>query len=236
MMEGFHGKTALVTGGSVGTSVAESFLKSGASVAFVYRNSARLASLNERFTEFRHLFLPIGGDLSDFNCAVEIVEQTKKRFGRVDFLINSLGGWTGGKKLHEHSATELHQMFSVDVVPTFNIMAAVLPVMMEHKFGKIVNFVSMQVFGTGAGNAIYSASKSAVLALTKAAAEEYKDFGVSVYAVAPSVIDTESNRKSMTKADVNKWVKIEEIVDAIFFLCGAGDSSNGTIIKFPGKL
>jgi NAD(P)-dependent dehydrogenase (short-subunit alcohol dehydrogenase family) len=94
----------------------------------------------------------------------------------------------------------------------------------------------MQVFGTGANNAVYSASKSAVLALTNASAEEYKNFGISVYAMAPSTIDTDNNRRSMPKADTSKWVKIQEIVDAALFLCGTGDSSNGTILKFPGKL
>ncbi len=235
-MESTEGKVALVTGGSVGTSVAEAFLISGVKVAFVYRNSKRLAHLRKRFSDFADMFLPISGDLSDINSSKGAVGLTKKKFGRVDFLVNSLGGWTGGKNLHEHSAAELNKMFNIDVIPTFNIMSAVLPVMMEQRFGRIINFVSMQVFGTGAHNAVYTASKSAVLALTKAAAEEYKGFGISTYAIAPSTIDTENNRKSMPRADVNKWVKIEEIVDAILFLCRTGDSSNGTIIKFPGKL
>jgi NAD(P)-dependent dehydrogenase (short-subunit alcohol dehydrogenase family) len=231
-MEGFQGKSALVTGGSVGASVAMALLDSGAKVALVYRNPSRLAVLNEKFSHFRSEFLPISGDLSDFGNAKNAVESAKSRFGRIDFLVNSLGGWMGGKRLHEHSLSELNNMFSIDVVPTFNIMSAVLPLMVEQRFGKIINFISMQVFGNGAGNAVYSASKSAVLALTKAAAEEYKSFGISCYAIAPSTIDTESNRKAMPKADVSKWVKIDEIVDAVLFLCGAGGSSSGTIMKF----
>lgn len=235
-MESLQGKVALVTGSAVASAIAESFLKSGAKVTLVYRNPARLASLTEKFAEFQDTFLPVSGDLSDLSSAKKAVELAKNKFGGADFLINSLGGWIGGKKLHEHSTTELHHMFSVDVVPTFNIMSAVLPLMMEQRFGRIINFVSMQVFGDGAGNAIYSASKSAVLALTKAAAEEYKTFGISVYAIAPSTIDTENNRKAMPGADISKWVRIEEIVDAVLFLCRAGDSSNGTIITFRGKL
>lgn len=235
-MESLQGKVALVTGGSVATAIADSFLKSGAKVALVYRNPARLALLTGKFAEFQGTFLPIKGDLSDFSSAKNTVDMAEDKFNGVDFLVNSLGGWIGGKKLHEHSTTELHHMFSVDVVPTFNIMSAVLPLMIKQRFGRIINFVSMQVFGDGAGNAIYSASKSAVLALTKAAAEEYKNVGISVYGIAPSTIDTESNRNAMPKADVSKWVRIEEIVDSVLFLCRAGDSSNGTILKFRGKL
>lgn len=231
-MEGFEGKSALVTGGSVGTAVAESLLNSGANVAIAYRNPLRRALLTEKFSRFGNEFLSISGDLSDFGSARNAADATVSKFGRVDFLVNSLGGWNGGKKLHEHSLSELNGMFSIDVVPTFNIMSAVLPIMMEQRFGKIINFVSMQVFGSGAGNSVYSASKSAVLALTKAAAEEYSSFGISCYAIAPSTIDTESNRKAMPKADTSKWANIYEIVDAVLFLCGTGNSSNGTIIKF----
>jgi len=231
-METLQGKAALVTGGQVGTAIAEAFLNSGVSVSLVYRNPARLTSINEKFAGFHDAFLPIPADLTEFNNAKKAVEVTKNRFGGVDFLVNGLGGWTGGKKLHEHSLSEFNKMLSLDAVPTFNIMSAVLPLMMEQRFGRIINFISTQVFGTGANNGIYAASKSAVFALTKAAAEEYKSFGIASYAIAPSTINTESNRKTMPKADVTKWVEIEDIVDAVLFLCGASDSASGTIIKF----
>ncbi len=235
-MNNLSGKVALVTGGSVGTKLARSFLESGCNVALVYRNPAREAEVKKEFVEFSDVFLPVKADLSDFDAAKQAAASVSTRFGGVDFLLNSLGGWIGGKRLHEHTSSEIQKMFSIDFIPTFNIMSAVLPIMMSHRFGRIVNFVSLQVFGTGANNSIYSASKSAIFALTKAAAEEYKDFGISVYAVAPSIIDTESNRRSMPKADAGRWVRVEEIVDAVLYLCSAGDSSSGTIIKFAGKL
>jgi NAD(P)-dependent dehydrogenase (short-subunit alcohol dehydrogenase family) len=231
-MEGSQGKTALITGGSVGTSVAEAFLKSGSNVAFVYRNPQRLSALNGRFAGFEDAFLPVQADLSDFAAAKAAVELVDKKYGGVHFLVNSLGGWIGGKKLHEHSASEFNKMLLMDAVPTFNIMSAVLPVMMKQQFGRIVNFISMQVFASGAGNAVYTASKSAVLAMTEAAAEEYKSFGISTYAIAPSTIDTENNRRAMPKADPDGWVKIEEIVHAVSFLCGGGGSCSTTVIKF----
>ncbi len=235
-MTSLQGKTAIVTGGAVGIRIAESFLSAGTNVALVFRNASRKKSVDENFARFPHSFLSINVDLSDHGAANQATAATKARFGSVDFLLNALGGWLGGKKLHEHTNDELDEMLSMDLVPTFNIMAAVIPVMVEQHFGRIVNFISLQVFGTGKGNSVYVASKSAVLALTKAAAEEYKNSGIAVYAVAPLTIDTESNRKGMPGADTSKWVTIDEIVDSLFFLCGAGDSSNGTVIKFPGKL
>jgi len=219
----------------VGTELADAFLGAGSNVALIFRDKNRESDIAKKFGQFGTSFTSVRADLSNFDEAKHAVASIHDKFGGTDFLLNSLGGWLGGKKLHEHSLSELQQMFSIDIIPTFNIMAAVLPVMMEQKFGRIINFISMQVFGTGANNSIYSASKSAVRALTKAAAEEYKDFGISVYAMAPSTIDTEANRKAMPKADTSKWTRIREIVDAALFLCSTGNSSSGTIIKFEGR-
>lgn len=230
------GKVALITGGSVGKELAEAFLGAGSKVAFIYRNAGREKELRETFEKHADFVCIVQADLSSPEGAGRVVHSVKDRFAGIDFLLNALGGWIGGKRLHEHTPSELQEMLSIDFVPTFNIMSSVLPLMAERKFGRIVNFVSMQVFGTGAGSAVYSASKAAVLALTRAAAEEYKDYGISVYGIAPSVIDTFNNRKSMPNADTSKWVKIQEIVEAILFLCGTGESLNGTILKFPGKL
>jgi NAD(P)-dependent dehydrogenase (short-subunit alcohol dehydrogenase family) len=235
-MVNLSGKVAIVTGGSVGRELTRGFLEAGANVAFIYRNPGRSGELRKEFAEFAGTFQSVQADLAEPGQARMAVASVKERFGGVDFLLNSLGGWLGGKKLHEHTAEELQNMISMDLVPTFNIMSAVLPLMSEQNFGRVVNFISMQVFGTGAGNSVYAASKAAVLSLSKAASEEYKSYGISVYTVAPSTIDTPNNRKSMPNADIKKWVNVSEIVAALLFVCGTGDSLNGTILKFPGKL
>ncbi len=235
-MVNLSGKAAIVTGGSVGSELARGFLEAGAAVAFIYRNRERGRELQKEFEKFSATFQAVQADLANAGEAQNAVASVREKFGGVDFLLNSLGGWIGGKKLHEHTAEELQKMIAMDLVPTFNIMSAVLPVMSEQKFGRVVNFISMQVFGTGAGNSVYAASKAAVLSLSKAASEEYKNAGISVHTVAPSTIDTPKNRKSMPNADTKKWVNIDEIVAALLFVCGTGDSLNGTILKFPGKL
>ena len=234
-MQSLNGKVALITGGAVGTALAQRFLKAGSNVAFVFRDAGREKILRTALANHTDDLRLMRADLDSHDDATRVSDAVGRAFGGIDFLVNSLGGWIGGKKLHEHSPSEVAKMFDMDFVPTFNIMSAVLPKMVEQKFGRIVNFVAMQVFGSGAGNAVYSASKSAVLALTMAAAEEYKGYGISVNAIAPSTIDTAANRKSMPKADTSKWVKVEEIVDAVMFLCGAESSVNGTVLKFLTK-
>lgn len=234
-MEGLQGRTAVITGGEVGSHVAESLLKAGGNVAFIYRNQNRLKYLEGRFSGYGNSFLPVSADLSKAASAKKAADYVSSTFGCIDFLVNGLGGWLGGKRLHEHSDVEFLEMFGMDVIPTFNIMSAILPIMVERRFGKIINFISMQVFGTGAGNSVYAASKSAVFALTKSAAQEYGSLGISAYAIAPSTIDTEANRKAMPNVAADGWVKLDEIVDAVLFLCGTGSSSSGTVIKFNIK-
>ncbi len=234
-MKDLSGTVALVTGGAVGTELAHAFLAEGASVAMLFRNPLRAGRIGDEFSGSPERFKAIQADLSSYQQSSDAVAKAKNSFGKIDFLLNSLGGWVGGKKLHEHEASELSRMLDMDVIPTFNVMSAVLPGMMERRSGKIINFVSMQVFGTGEGNAVYAASKSAVLALTRAAAAEYRQYGISVFGIAPSIIDTEANRKSMRDADTSKWVTVGEIADAILFLCKAGDPMSGTILKFLAR-
>ena len=157
-MVSLAGKVALVTGGSVGKELARGFLRAGANVAFIYRNPDRKAELDKTFSDFSAVYESFQADLADASQARKAVMSVEERFGGVDFLLNSLGGWVGGRKLHEHSPADLGKMLSIDLVPTFNIMSAVIPAMVEEKFGRIINFVSMQVFGSGAGSSVYAAS------------------------------------------------------------------------------
>lgn len=231
-----EGRVALVTGGSVGTVLAENFLNAGCGVGFIYRNNERENNLRRKFGQYGDSFLLIQADLSKDHFATRSVNAVLDKFGRLDFLLNALGGWLGGKRLHEHSLSDLEKMLSMDLIPTFNIMRAVLPVMVKQKFGKIVNFVSMQIYKDGARNSVYVASKSAVDALSRAATREYFDDGISIFTIAPSIIDTAVNRTALGSEGSSRWVTPEEIADTVLFLCSEIDSASGTTVKFPGKL
>jgi|YelNatPaOPRAMG01_1025707.scaffolds.fasta_scaffold00447_35 3-oxoacyl-[acyl-carrier protein] reductase len=232
MENSLEGKTAVVTGGLVGTELAENFLTNGCNVGFVYRSPGRKNELKKRFESYGRKFLLIRADLSKEGSAEAAVNRVLNRFGQVDFLLNALGGWLGGKRLHEHSLKDLENMLSIDLIPTFNIMKAVLPYMIKQRFGKIVNFISMQIYESGAKNSVYAASKSAVDALSRAATREYIEDGVSVFTIAPSIIDTRVNRSSGSL----RWVTPKEIADAVLFLCRDMESGSGTTLKFPGKM
>lgn len=229
-------KAILITGagGSVGSTVAELMLKVGHNVGLCYRSTRhekRLKSLHG-FDPKRALLLQ--AELNNPKEIRQAVAQMQEQFGTIDMLFNAIGGWLGGKKLHEHSLEELQQMLIMDLIPTFNAMHAVLPVMEEQQSGCIVNFISMTIFGNEQQNSVYAASKSAVKALTDAAVQEYHDANIQLFAIAPATIDSESNRQAMPDADYSKWVSRDAIAELAFHLLENSRYLSGTIFRMSG--
>jgi NAD(P)-dependent dehydrogenase (short-subunit alcohol dehydrogenase family) len=104
--------------------------------------------------------------------------------------------------------------------------------------GRIVNVTARPAleWRTGAGMTAYTASKAAVAALTVALAEEVAKDGILVNAVAPSIMDTPTNRKAMPKADFDKWPKVEEVAATILFLASPDNKvTRGAIMPVYGE-
>lgn len=237
-MESLKNKIALITGsgGAVGSFVTRSLLNAGCKTALVYRSDKHAETLSKLREEYGDQVLIIQADLATESDAGNTVDRCLSEFGQVDFLVNPVGGWLGGKRVHEHSFDDLEKMLNIDLKPTFNILQAVLPAMVNGGRGKIINFVSMAIFDQQKNNAIYAASKSAVASLTKAVAQEYGAENIQAFALAPSTINSEANRQAMPDADHSTWVDLDEITQAIVYLCASGDSLSGTTLKFTGTL
>ncbi|RMH73002.1 MAG: SDR family oxidoreductase [Gemmatimonadetes bacterium] len=236
-MQQLSNKVALITGagGAVGSGVTTALHKAGCKLVLVELNDTRLMQLRQQFAGSDDI-LPLPADLGDPEAVQRLVDSATRTFGRVDFLFNAVGGWVGGKRLHEHTLDDLQKMLRIDLIPTFNIMNKILPVMVDQGGGKIINFASMAVFGTGANVSAYAASKSGIVALTRAAAEEYKTHNIQVHAFAPSIIDTPANRAAMPGADFSQWVSIAELAQTAVFIFSSANSLSSTIFKFTGRL
>lgn len=124
------------------------------------------------------------------------VHATVAELGRVDILLNSAGVVGPGKPLWETTAEEWAATFAVNVLGTVSACRAVIPGMRDRGWGRIVNFASMAGKDGNPGLSAYSASKAAVIGLTKAAGKELATDGVIVNAIAPAVIATEMNAKT----------------------------------------
>jgi NAD(P)-dependent dehydrogenase (short-subunit alcohol dehydrogenase family) len=216
----FSSKVALITGGTggLGRAVTLSFLHEGASVIATYIKKDEADALKDAVGPNALLeLLPL--DATDESACRALVDGITARHGKLDILVNTIGGFAGGKALWETDPKTYQLMMTLNVHAGYNMARTVAPIMLRQKSGSIVNIASKAAFDHAAGASAYAASKAAALALFDSLAQDLKDSGVRVNSILPSIIDTEPNRKAMPNADFSRWPKPEEIAQVILFLC-----------------
>jgi 3-oxoacyl-[acyl-carrier protein] reductase len=181
---------AIVTGAArgLGRAAAERLHERGAMVAVNVRDTARAESLAGSLGD-RALAVP--GDITDEGTPEEIVRRTLERFGRIDILVNN-AAFARSTRFPDLSAKEFREALAVNLTAPFLLIKAVLPTMRAQRYGRVINISSSagRMVST-LGGAHYTASKAGLLGLTRAAAKELGQFGVTVNAVCPGMIDTE---------------------------------------------
>ena len=231
-------QVVIITGavGNLGVATARAFQNAGAKTVLVDRLSYRLREFFPGLVDSPDHFLASGVDLSDAASLGKLTEQTLARFGRVDALVNTVGGYRGGKPVHEADIADWDFLFNVNVRTTLLCCRAVIPQMLKQQSGKIINVASRDGLAGSAGYAAYSASKSAVLRLTESLAGELKASNVNVNCIMPGTIDTPQNRKAIPNGDFSKWVEPDAIAEVILFLASdAARSINGAALPVYGK-
>lgn len=157
-------------------------------------------------------------DLTQQAAVQGMVVRALERYGRIEVLVNTVGGYRGGTPAHETSLQDWEYMLDLNARTALIISQAVVPVMLNQGYGKIVHFGSRAALQGSARAAAYSASKSAVVRLTESLAAAVKRQGVNVNCVLPGTIDTPQNREEMPNADQSRWVAPEALADVILFL------------------
>jgi NAD(P)-dependent dehydrogenase (short-subunit alcohol dehydrogenase family) len=199
----FTGRVAIVTGAArgLGRAAAARLHERGAAVAVHVRDQAR-AERTARSIGERAFAVP--GDLSADGVPAAIVAQTLDRFGRVDILINN-AALPLTTRFERIAAEEWRRALEVNLTAPFLLTQAALPAMKRQGYGRIVNVSSTagRMVST-LGGAHYTASKTGLLGLTRAAAKELGRFGVTVNAVCPGMIDTELTRESASAEELER--------------------------------
>src|SRR5947199_509794 len=150
---------------------------------------------------------------------MKMVEAILANQRRLDVLVNTVGGYKAGMKFWEQDSKVLDQMLYLNLRSGYALARAVVPAILRQGEGAIVNVAAKAAIDAPAAAAAYSASKAAAIAMMSSLAADLRGTGVRVNSVLPSIIDTETNRKAMPKADFTKWPKPEEIARVILFLC-----------------
>ncbi|HSY67893.1 MAG TPA: SDR family NAD(P)-dependent oxidoreductase [Edaphobacter sp.] len=217
----FSGKIVLVAGGTggLGNAVSLAFLEEDAKVVVTYRKEEEFAALKLAVGAKAGALEGAVVDVTDERAASEFVGGVLSRHGKVDALVNTVGGYAGGVKLWELETKVFDAMLSLNLRSGYALARAVLPAMLKQKNGSIVNVAAKAAFDHGAGAAAYAASKAAAVAMMDSLAADAKGTGVRVNSILPSIIDTAANRQAMPTADFASWPKPEEIARVILFLC-----------------
>ena len=185
-------KVALVTGAGrgIGEAIANSFAQEGAAVMLVSRTESEVAAVASRITARGGRAGAIAGDVSRPDDVERIASRTRTAFGPIDVLVNSAGVYGPIGPMWKADVEQWVDALKTNLVGTFLCCRTVLPEMIERRNGRIINLA-----GGGAASPVprfsaYACSKAAVARLTETLAEEVREYGVSVNAIAPGLIDT----------------------------------------------
>ena len=228
----------IITGavGNLGLATARAFQSGGHKTVLVDRSQDRLRDVFGSVAASSDHLLAGGVDLSDPVSLEKLVADTLVRFGRLDVLVNTVGAWRGGKPVHQDDLETWDFLFNANLRTTLLCCRAVIPQMLKQRRGKIINVASRNALAGSAGYAAYSASKSAVLRLTEALADELKASDINVNCIMPATIDTPQNRAAQPNADFTKWVEPSAIAEVILFLASdASRAINGAAVPVYGK-
>jgi NAD(P)-dependent dehydrogenase (short-subunit alcohol dehydrogenase family) len=214
-------KIVVVAGGTggLGRAVSVAFLEQSARVVVTYRKQEELDALKAAAGANGSLLEGSRVDVTDEAAVNQMMDSVATRHGRLDALVNTVGGFAGGVKLWELDTKVFDQMLSLNVRSGYALARAAVRVMLKQGSGAIVNVAAKAAFDHGAGAAAYAASKAAAVAMMDSLAADLKGTRIRVNSVLPSIIDTAANRKAMPDADFSKWPKPEAIARVIIYLC-----------------
>ena len=257
-MKGFEGKTVLITGAAsgVGKETALSFFDEGANVVISDIDKENLYELDSLTKKDNKKVLIQQTDISIPEEVSGLIGSTIERFGGIDFLVNN-AGVSMTKKMMELQKQDWDKVLDVNVKGTFDVLKKVARNMIENKTkGSIVNIASIAGEKGRPNFLAYSASKAAIISITKSAALEFAEHGIRVNSVSPGTIDTPmwgkiaddilaiqgGNKEELLKTWVEKvplkrLAKPDDISDVILFLCSdKARFITGQIINVCGGL
>src|SRR5271155_2439417 len=214
-------KIVVVAGGTggLGRAVSLAFLGQSDRVVVTYRKQAEFDALKTAAGATDSLLEGSTVDVTDEAAVNQMIAAVVARHGRLDALVNTVGGYAGGVKLWEMDTKVFDQMLALNLRSGYALARAAVRAMLKQGHGAIVNVAAKAAIDHGAGAGAYAASKAAALALMDSLAADLKGTGVRVNSILPSIMDTPANRVAMPGANFAKWPKTEDVARVILFLC-----------------
>ncbi|HEX6128831.1 MAG TPA: SDR family oxidoreductase [Candidatus Limnocylindria bacterium] len=247
------GRVAIIPGGggAIGSAIAVALASAGAQVAVVGRSVEALEAAAARVSAANGTCLALPGDVTDEETANRVVEQTVERFGRLDIIVNAVGGGAG-KVLY---SAEEYPRDAWDWIFELNVRSTLLPTQSAVKAmiaggngGRVLNISSVRAqLGINAGYSAYVAAKGAISSLTRQWATEWAKHGITVNAISPTFVDTPQVAMLLDdpdfKAGIVNRIPLHRvggtddlIGPAIFFCSDASAFVTGQVLGIDGGL
>jgi 3-oxoacyl-[acyl-carrier protein] reductase len=221
--DGLRGRIALVTGGSrgIGAAISRALAEAGAAVAINYRERADHArKLADELLKTGVSATAVQADVSQPDAVARMIQLVNSELGELDILINNAGiAITRG--IDTLSEADFDRTIAVNLKSVFLCTQAVLPMMRAKQWGRIINISSGAARGAGAIGPHYNASKAGVEGLTRGYAARLVKEGITVNAVAPSLIETDMMKGQeglVTRIPVGRFGRADEVARAVMML------------------
>ncbi len=230
MLPEFENQVAVITGAAsgLGLAIAKALAAHGVKLALLDKNEPQHSTLKSAY-EFESYRL----DVAQEDQVKKTVRGIGNRFGRIDILINCAGitGMTNIKS-HETSSDDIRKVFDINFMGSYYTSKYALPLMLKHNYGRILHIASIAGKEGNAGMLAYSASKAAVIGMTKVQGKEYAETGITINALAPAVIQTalvdampEEQVQYMTaKIPMKRCGTLEEIASIALYIVSPQNS------------
>ena len=205
-----NGKVILLTGASGGLGSVVTPILSGAGATLIIVDRMLPQDIIDRRGGF-------AADVTNETEVARVVADTVKQAGRIDGLINLVGGFAPGLAV-ETDVAKWQKMLSLNVTSAFLLSRAVIPHMTARRSGRLIHIAARAALEPFPGAAAYIVAKSALVSLIRVLALELEGAGVTVNGILPTTIDTPANRESMPHADRSTWVKPESIAQVLVWL------------------
>ena len=227
----FTGKVVLITGGTsgIGRATAIAFAEQGANVVIAGRREAEGGESLALVQKAGGQGLFVRVDVNEESEIEAMVAKTLDRFGKLDFAFNNAGVGGLGRATMTATADIYDQVMNINVRGVFFSMKHQIPAILQSGGGAIVNNASVLALRPSANSPIYSASKAAVVGLTKAAALEFAPKGVRINAICPAIIETDltehlrSDEQTraylLSRHPVGRFGRSEEVAASVLYLC-----------------
>lgn len=240
----FEGQVAVVTGGAqgIGRAIVERLVADGASVA-IWDLDPVLAAETAAELGAHAEILPVATDVSRYESVEAARDATLARFGQIDILVNNAGLAGANAKTWAYPIEEWQRIFRVNVDGVFHCCRAVVPAMTARNYGRIANVASIAGKEGNPNASAYSASKAAVIALTKSLGKELADYDIAVNCVTPAAARTaifsqmseEHIAFMLSKIPRGRFVQVEEVAAMIAFMVSRENSfTTGAVFDISG--